>query len=228
MLTVGLGGGSCSGKTSIARKLLELLPSSVVLHQDSYYRNESDSGHVLHPGTNSIDWEVLQAFHMDRMVLDAKSALASHQKRTYRKPPSATSPSRRSLSSLEAALPTHIVSALENVSHLPLLMIEGICVLNEPRLAEMCHLKFFLEIDEGTCRARRETRGEWGEEHDDSECWSETPEYFRQVAWPGYLSNRQGLSNLPGVIFLDSTTSTVDQQLVEVLNRVLSHLQDQL
>ena len=32
-------------------------------------------------------------------------------------------------------------------------------------------------------------------------------------------------SNLPGVIFLDSTTSTVDQQLVEVLNRVLSHLQ---
>ena len=23
--------------------------------QDSYYRNENDSGHVLHPGTNSID-----------------------------------------------------------------------------------------------------------------------------------------------------------------------------
>ena len=66
---------------------------------------------------------------MDRMVLDAKSALASHQKRTYRKPPSATSPSRRSLSSLEAALPTHIVSALENVSHLPLLMIEVSCIL---------------------------------------------------------------------------------------------------
>ena len=65
-----------------------------------------------------------QAFHMDQMVLDAKSALASHQIRTYRKPSSATSPSRRSLPSLEAALPTHIVSALENVSHLPLLMIE--------------------------------------------------------------------------------------------------------
>ena len=61
---------------------------------------------------------------MDQMVLDAKSALASHQKRTYQKPSSATSPSRRSLPSLEAALPTQIVSALENVSHLPLLMIE--------------------------------------------------------------------------------------------------------
>ena len=34
--------------------------------QDSYYRNESDSGHVLHPGTNSIDWEVLQVFGRSR------------------------------------------------------------------------------------------------------------------------------------------------------------------
>jgi len=82
-----------------------------------------------------------------------------------------------------------------------------------------------VQIDESTCRARRQERGEWDE---GSDCWSETPEYFRQVAWPGYVSNREGLRNVPGVIYLDSTTSTVDQQLVEVLNRLLSHLQDQL
>ena len=76
---------------------------------------------------------------------------------------------------------------------------------------------------------------------EDSDCWSETPEYFRQVAWPGYVSNREGLRyvfrkeklrihqptfrNVPGVIYLDSTINTVDEQLVEVLKRVLSHLQ---
>merc|ERR1712212_735941 len=54
MLTVGLGGGSCTGKTSIARQLLDLLPSCVVLHQDSYYRKEDEPGHVLHPGTSCI------------------------------------------------------------------------------------------------------------------------------------------------------------------------------
>ena len=31
--------------------------------------------------------------------------------------------------------------------------------------------------------------------------------------------------NVPGVIYLDSTINTVDEQLVEVLKRVLSHLQ---
>jgi len=230
MLTVGLGGGSCTGKTSIARKLLDLLPNCVVLHQDSYYRKEDEPGHVLHPGTNCIDWEVLQAFHMDRMVSDSRAAVAAYHSRADPKP-SATTPSITSLppaapSTSLASLPPNLVSALDRVSHLPLLLIEGICVLNEPRLAEICNLKFFLEIDETTCRTRRQERGEWGEE--DSDCWSETPEYFRQVAWPGYVSNREGIRNVPGVIYLDSTTSTVDQQLVEVLKRLLSHLQDQL
>jgi len=234
MLTVGLGGGSCTGKTSIARQLLDLLPSCVVLHQDSYYRKEDDPGHVLHPGTNCIDWEVLQAFHMDRMVSDARAALAAHQKRADLKPPGAPGAPGPSITSLPpppaassvASLPPNLVSSLARVSHLPLLLIEGICVLNEPRLAEVCNLKFFLEINETTCRSRRQERGEWGEE--DSDCWSETPEYFRQVAWPGYVSNREGLRNVPGVIYLDSTINTVDEQLVEVLKRVLSHLQDQL
>jgi len=150
MLTVGLGGGSCTGKTSIARQLLDLLPSCVVLHQDSYYRKEDEPGHVLHPGTNCIDWEVLQAFNMDRMVSDARSALAAHHKRADLKPSLGATPSITSLppaaASSRASLPPKLVSALARVSHLPLLLIEGICVLNEPRLAEICNLKFFLEV----------------------------------------------------------------------------------
>ena len=31
-----------------------------VLKKDSYYRKEDEPGHVLHLGTNCIDWEVLQ------------------------------------------------------------------------------------------------------------------------------------------------------------------------
>ena len=35
---------------------------SQFLGKDSYYRKEDEPGHVLHPGTNCIDWEVLQVF----------------------------------------------------------------------------------------------------------------------------------------------------------------------
>ena len=149
---------------------------------------------------NDYKWSH-QAFHMDRMVLDARAALAAHQKRADLRPPS--SPSITSLppaATSVASLPPNLVSALDRVSHLPLLLIEvpwwmfieacneqtlsqGICVLNEPCLADICNLKFFLEvwtlslshqslnirltwpvqINETTCRARRQERGEWGE-----------------------------------------------------------------
>ena len=49
--------------------------------------------------------------------------------------------------------------------------------------------------------------------------WGESRKRIRELQLSPFFSK------LPGVIFLDSTTNTVDQQLVEVLKIVLSHLQ---
>ena len=69
-----------------------------------------------------------QAFHMDRMVSDARAALAAQQKRADLKPPGAPGPSITSLpppaASSVASLPPNLVSTLARVSHLPLLLIE--------------------------------------------------------------------------------------------------------
>ena len=43
------------------------------------------------------------------------------------------------------------------------------------------------------------------------DCWSETPEYFRQVAWPGYVLNREGLRYLH--IYMGSQRKTPKQAL---------------
>ena len=66
---------------------------------------------------------------MDRMVSDARAALAAHQKRADLKPPGAPGPSITSLppppaASSVASLPPNLVSTLARVSHLPLLLIE--------------------------------------------------------------------------------------------------------
>ena len=59
---------------------------------------------------------------MDRMVSDARSALAAHHQRADLKSSSAT-PSITSMPS-PSTLPPNLVSALARVSHLPLLLIE--------------------------------------------------------------------------------------------------------
>ena len=47
---------------SLLTNLLLLNNNDQFPGKDSYYRKEDDPGHVLHPGTNCIDWEVLQVF----------------------------------------------------------------------------------------------------------------------------------------------------------------------
>ncbi len=66
MLTIGIAGGSGSGKTTVVKRIVETLPSDAVaiMPQDAYYY---DNGHLSqeeklkinfdHP--NSIEWELL-------------------------------------------------------------------------------------------------------------------------------------------------------------------------
>ena len=82
-------GGTCSGKTSVASLLGKVLPWCQVVNQDKYYHEEDSSSHVrnkvilsrldnlnitslmliIQP-TNLINWEVLEAFNMEKMKLD--------------------------------------------------------------------------------------------------------------------------------------------------------------
>ena len=82
-------GGTCSGKTSVASLLGKALPWCQVVNQDKYYHEEDSGSHVrnkviqsrldnlniillmfiIQP-TNLINWEVLEAFNMEKMKLD--------------------------------------------------------------------------------------------------------------------------------------------------------------
>ena len=173
MLTVCLAGGSCSGKTTLARRLKDVLPLTVLLHQDSYYRSEGDSNHVRHSGLNCINWEVLQSFQMDSLVEDARTAIWTASKSSPRHSPCPALP----------FLPPSTPAQLQRVRHLPLLVLEGICVLNDPRVAAMSHLKFFLEVEKEECRSRREERAVWGgPQRKGEEMWPESAEYFMEVS----------------------------------------------
>jgi len=72
MLTVLVGGATCSGKTSLARLLASILPRSRVLHQDDYYHGDESPLHVRDESGN-INWEVAQAFDMSRLQEDMKT-----------------------------------------------------------------------------------------------------------------------------------------------------------
>jgi len=42
--------------------------------------------------------------------------------------------------------------------NIPIAFVEGITIFNDPELAELCNLKFFISLDFETCQARRRLR----------------------------------------------------------------------
>jgi nicotinamide/nicotinate riboside kinase len=45
-LIVGISGCSSSGKTTLARLLRDIFPSTFILHQDDFYKEEKEYVHV--------------------------------------------------------------------------------------------------------------------------------------------------------------------------------------
>ena len=74
MLTVGLSGATCSGKTSVASMLERLFTRCVVINQDKYYHEDESDKHVRDTATNMINWEVMESFNMEQMHKDINTA----------------------------------------------------------------------------------------------------------------------------------------------------------
>jgi uridine kinase len=130
MLTVGIAGGTGSGKTTVVRKLIEMLPAGevVILPQDSYYRDNSQISieerqriNFDHP--DSVEWPLLMAH----------------------------------LAELRAGRPVEMpiysyLTCLRSAETIPIkpaevVVVEGILVLADPGLRSMLDIKVFVDAD---------------------------------------------------------------------------------
>ncbi|XP_043206751.1 nicotinamide riboside kinase 1-like [Amphibalanus amphitrite] len=72
-----VSGATCSGKTTIARRLHASLAGSRLISQDDYFLPESDPRHRLVPGLDHFNWDTLSALDMDRLLADVTALTAT-------------------------------------------------------------------------------------------------------------------------------------------------------
>lgn len=130
MLTIGIAGGSGSGKTTVVEKIVEMLPDNVVavVPQDAYY---FDNGHLSkeeklrinfdHP--NSIEWNLL-ADHLDRLKRGETIQMPRYNYVTCAR-------------------------AAETIPLEPrkVVIVEGILILNPAKMRKRLDIKLFVETD---------------------------------------------------------------------------------
>ncbi|XP_015126156.1 nicotinamide riboside kinase 1 isoform X2 [Diachasma alloeum] len=76
-IVIGIGGATCSGKTTLAKKLHEKFKNSVLINQDTYFRPKDDPRHVHIPELNHHNWDILESLDMNKMHSDILGILSS-------------------------------------------------------------------------------------------------------------------------------------------------------
>ncbi|XP_044301843.1 nicotinamide riboside kinase 1 isoform X2 [Varanus komodoensis] len=180
-LIIGLGGVTNGGKSTLARKLKKLLPNCTIISQDDFFKTESE---VLVDDRGFLQYDVLDALHMDKMVARIHSWMANPEDPALTKPPSGTDDDQK------GAEDTFV------------LIVEGFLLYNYKPLSNVWDRKYFLTIPYEECKRRRSNR-----------IYNppDPPGYFDGHVWPMYLKHKKEMEeNETGIVYLDGTRSQED------------------
>merc|ERR1711892_483588 len=115
-----------------------------------------------------------------------------------------------------------LLQQVEKLKTTPIMIIEGIIVLNDPKIAKMCDLKFFIQIEKDVCWNRRRNRV-WDPE---GSCWEESPGYFEDIAWPEYgkcVAELKALKDVD-ITFLDSNQTTIEENFTSLISDIINKM----
>ncbi|PIA19419.1 P-loop containing nucleoside triphosphate hydrolase protein [Coemansia reversa NRRL 1564] len=208
VIVFGLSGPSCSGKTTIALNLVKLFPQTVVIHQDDFYKPDSQIPFNKEIGIQ--DWDCPEAFDMEKLVntiqetrerLEQHSNMRCHDDDTIGKqfhyasqwanPPedvdSAVS-SDELESTRQFVLESLGISSAEEIPF-SVILLDGILLFHDRSNGcaypgAECNAGLLVFARRHTLRQRREARSGYTTKEG---IWEDPPEYFDAIVWPNFI-----------------------------------------
>ncbi|XP_069817933.1 nicotinamide riboside kinase 1 isoform X2 [Dendropsophus ebraccatus] len=129
---VGIGGVTNGGKTTLANKLVEMLPNCSLISQDNYFKPEAE---VATDERGFKQYDVLEALEMEVMMSDVLSWITQHK-------------------GMEN--PKTLQEKCEKSVHF--LIIEGFLLYHYKHLDNVFDQRYFLTVPYEECKKRRSTR----------------------------------------------------------------------
>ena len=154
MYIIGITGLSCSGKTTLSKRLRDELGGGakcLLLAMDDYYKElHADQYNVLHDDTAAINFDTPDSIDFDLL----KSNLAAIKKsRVATEADRDTVVTRLPKFDLATCLITEWIDV--TAGSYDYVIIEGLFILDDADVASMCDLKIWIETSEYVCALRR-------------------------------------------------------------------------
>jgi len=194
-LIIGVSGVTCGGKTTLSTELNKIIPHSVMISQDDYFKDVADPTHTWIAELNHINFDIISSLDMEKMHQDLTSMLKTTENLRNKTKNGLNLMTFTDTNNLQKNLCKKIEETGTKV-----LIIEGFCIFNYKPIADLCNLKYYFTLTKDECYKRRITRV-----YEPPDC----PGYFEKCAWPEYLNLLGDVNeNVKNVKYFDGTLKT--------------------
>ncbi|ORX61387.1 P-loop containing nucleoside triphosphate hydrolase protein [Hesseltinella vesiculosa] len=187
VITVGISGPTCSGKTTITRVLQQLAGRSVIVYQDDYFKPESKI--PIDAATNLANWDCPEALDFDQLV-----STIQYVQQHGQLPEAYASNEVENTHDGSTLVPAATMAAwrqqLEQEGNgaqqedTVWLIVDGFMLVTDARVRGLFDYCFFVTASYATLKERRERRQGY---HTLEGYWVDPPGYFDTIVWPEYL-----------------------------------------
>ncbi|XP_066588623.1 nicotinamide riboside kinase 1-like [Prorops nasuta] len=130
-LIIGISGVTCSGKTTLVKRLQESL-DCIVISQDNYFLPANDPRHTKVPELNHLNWDILSSLDMKKMYEEVLNIIEPKD------------------------IPNDAMN--KDIIKKKTLILEGFSIFGDKSTANLCNLKYFLTLSKEECWTRRKCR----------------------------------------------------------------------
>ncbi|KAH7883127.1 hypothetical protein F5I97DRAFT_1960381 [Phlebopus sp. FC_14] len=197
LILVGVGGATCSGKTTLAKHLKNILPNSVIIHQDDFAPPPELIPY--HPDYNVQDWDSPQgAIEWPRLrtflrtVKEDGRLPSDHQSYDHFNEQKDFPIDARYVDNLKKEF-EHIseyVRAEEGIQ-ITWGLVDGFLLYWDQDVAAQLDVCIFLRVPHDELKKRRHERHDWYTT--EGTLWHDPPQYWEQVVYPAFLEAHRDL-----------------------------------
>ncbi|PKC60993.1 P-loop containing nucleoside triphosphate hydrolase protein [Rhizophagus irregularis] len=196
IITIGISGASCTGKTTFASLLQKIFPNSTILHQDDFFKKKEQ--YPIDPITNLANGECPEALDFSSFINSLYNLRTSP---TFIK--SFKSKKNHLIDNIESDELNDLIKELNdqvqnilsnnnNDNELNFVIVDGFLLYINSDVIKELDIKIFLEADYDTLKKRREFI--YGKKIPDRN-WVDPPNYFDQMVWPNYYKANNHIIN---------------------------------